>query len=197
VSIRSHVDSSTFDSESAAANQSPGVAREIISGQERGQSQLSENKDVTCTQFQTIFEYILICLVCGALVSCQDSYPGWKPLQISTDKEAYGSADTVVVTLFNPSNATAHVITWCSRLRYDVILADSDHFYAGYPPSDCGEVSNLPIGAGTSIKDSLCLPLIGVQEGTFYLCVSYWLDIGELRNPGINCSNDFAVRSNH
>jgi hypothetical protein len=99
----------------------------------------------------------------------------------------------VVVRLFNPSGATAHVITYCSKLNYNVFLADSDSLYAGYPPNDCGEVSNVPIGAGASIQDSLPLSVIGMQEGRFYLSVSYWLDIGELKATVLALSNQFTI----
>jgi hypothetical protein len=138
------------------------------------------------------FQCILILAFCAGLLSCDRDQPVWRSLQVSTDKETYGVSDTVVVTLFNPSGATAHVITWCSRVHYGIYLADSDHFYAGYP-HDCGEVSNVPIGAGTSINDSLPLSNIVMQNGRFYLSVSYWLDIGELRNPVIALSNKFNV----
>ena len=154
---------------------------------------MSKKSNVACVQFMTSFQCVLISVLCAGLISCRENQPLWKPLEISTDRQNYTPSDTIVARIFNPSGATAHVITWCSKLHYDVFLADSDHLYAGYPRDDCGEVSNVPIGAGASIQDSLPLSVIGMQEGRFYLSVSFWLDIGELRNPVITLSNEFVV----
>lgn len=155
---------------------------------------MSKKSNVACVQFMTSFQCVFISVFCAGLISCEGNQPVWKPLEISTDRQNYTPSDTIVARIFNPSGATAHVITWCSKLRYDIYLADSDYFYAGYPPDDCGEVSNVPIGAAASIKDSLPLSAIGMQDGRFCISVSYWLDIGELRGAVIATSNEFVVR---
>ncbi len=155
------------------------------------------SKQTKRVKSQRTLQAIAVCALGVALASCQDPQPSWKALEISIDRKSYTSSDTIIVSLFNPSDATAHIGACGSKVDYDIAPLDSSSSATRYPPGGCGQVSNLRLQTKTGLTDSLPLSLVTIREGRYVLGVYYWLDTGELRNPVSTFSSEFTIVRKH